>query len=216
MPRSTETGLKVTVPADDIERLWEASLDVRSGRMLIVYYDSWDFRLYQRGATCRVRIVPGSAVLTLKAEPSGGGSGDGVFRRLEITEDVRAVFPPGRFLPREIQVRALGIAEIEVALAHRFGIDRLVRLGIMPGIRRTVRLGGATGPLTELDTMHLPDGTTCHEVEVWSDDPGMPGWAATFIGTLCPGARPSQVDKYHRFASAVASLRGTVLPAILA
>jgi hypothetical protein len=200
-----EIELKVTVRAEDLDRLRAASRPVRAEPQVNVYYDSPDLRIGADGGSCRVRITPGHAGFTLK-KPIGQ---DVPRRCLELPADPRAVFPPGRFLPRRVRVGALGVPRIESALLS-FGVHELVRLGAMRCRREIVILGGERGPETALDTVRLPDGTVFHEVEVEAVDGDLVPLrlAAGFIGNLCPGSTPSDRSKYQRFLEVVARQRG--------
>jgi len=109
----------------------------------------------------------------------------------------------GRVPPRLFFTEKILDGEVREAL-ERLGVTEIQALGAASNLRRWVELPGVlAGSRIALDRTVMPGGHVDYEVEVEDNDTGRRACAVAAVRAIAPGAVPSPLSKYQRFAAAV-------------
>lgn len=196
-----EVESKFELSVDEFQSLLKCGVVARRDEQLNVYYDA-NWSLAEQSSTFRIRFHKGSApVLTLKTPVARHGA------RRTMREIEFEVGPHSQLPLKSARPKMFCVADdLPEDISHdllSLGIDHLTRVGWVRNIRLTVFFAGAGS--IELDTLHLPDGSTVHEAEVDTDDAVQHAALAALICRCVPTARPSSISKFQRFRRATRS-----------
>jgi uncharacterized protein YjbK len=194
-----ETETKLELSEQDFYAVLHAGSVRKRTAQLNIYFDC-DWHLASLAATCRVRIAPEQAQLTVKI-PAGLNGTARLMREIDVPIELhewRATHAPPwrrglnvmRDLPQEVR------SELE-----SLGLERLECQGWARNTRYLVRFPGL-GDI-ELDYLRLPKGMKIYEAEIEHPDLHVHQQMTRLIHSLAPSARSVEISKFERFRRAL-------------
>jgi hypothetical protein len=194
-----ERETKLELSEKDFHAVLHAGTLRRRTPQLNIYFDC-NWRLASLAATCRIRLGPGQAQLTVKV-PAGRQDSARLMREIDVPIELqrwrvthssswRRGLDVMHDLPQEIRGELEGL-----------GLERLECQGWARNTRYLVSFKDVGD--VELDCLKLPNGRTVYEAEIEHPDIRVHEQMKALVRSLAPSATAVRISKFERFRQAL-------------